>query len=951
MKNQQAAHPLSRRSNTAWIASIGALAAAWALHLPAQAKGLLPGVPTHGLGKPVHAPDPVPMPAPIAAPVPAPAPAPAERPPAITPSLKKLLSNLPIDEAKGQVQDMVAALKKTSCGAQFSGCYATQSGPLQLYFFTSGQAQQTLLLVVDKDMPIPKLLGDSVQKLMGSTSLSSPILSLSTTDFELDNAKMPPALQKVVRERYFNVNTLAFSSGVQVAARANLGGPIKLGMESLGVQANQLTMRAAVVMPIPTDLAGSAGAAAGVANAVQHGDTMAKAGADAMSPEAFVEFQFAPNAVISMTSPSMNLTDATFFLNNALTFGFKGNGVYRGVPNKKILIQFQTPLNPAGAMDLLDFEFRMATPQSFTMEDAANMMVAMATPDPRLAKYGGGFIRNIASFKQPLLAAAKPLSVFKLQNPVPAPEYKFGDSNKPWPNDPKYFNIAVLGPLAQGGPLMKAAGDVNILGQKMGWLDASAGTSGLYGSVGEALSLKMGPLGKVNLRMEAMTAVNKDRQDISLKGNLAGQKVAVTLSGTSMKVEVSASCVNPFEINVQADITPSTDIAQVFEGQGGVNVDPSKIGGCIGKELEAAYKKISGEFSHLGGYTANAANAELKKISDAAAAEVKRAEEAARKQYEDAKNAARNVANQSSNAANNALKAADNVFKGFGKKKRHKPGPDPKFASTVFDWDYYYDNAPDVVRQGMDLATHWRDAGFAEGRQGSPEFNANFYYARYTDVQQACPGNLQCALQHWLDWGINQGRQGSAQFSVASYVSRYPDLMGAYTNGDFAGAFEHWYSNGITEGRSGSPTPAYTGQLPGAKVAGGGGGGSWDDFSQCAGQYVNGFRLRAGGSVDTIQFSYAGRGWANSHGYQNSSPFPVEVVLPDGEYFVKVDFGAGGRVDNLIFKTNRGRSFGRYGGGGTNGSFTVRPGEKLGCMAGRAGSSIDQLRFNSTGPR
>ena len=114
---------------------------------------------------------------------------------------------------------MVGALKKTSCGGNLTGCYMTQSGPLQLYFFTSGQAQQTLLLVVDKKMAMPRLLGEKAQKVMGETSLTSPIISISTTDYELDQIKMPPALQKVVRDNYFNINTLSFSSGVQVAAR------------------------------------------------------------------------------------------------------------------------------------------------------------------------------------------------------------------------------------------------------------------------------------------------------------------------------------------------------------------------------------------------------------------------------------------------------------------------------------------------------------------------------------------------------------------------------------------------------------------------------------------------------------------------------------------------------------------------------------------------------------
>ena len=734
-------------------------------------------------------------------------PAHAKDAPEITPSLKKMLGALPIAGNKDELHGMVGALRKTSCGGQLTGCYMTQSGPLQLYFFTSGTSQQTLLLVVNKSMAMPRLLGEKAQKVMGETSLSSPIISISTTDYELDNIKMPPALQKVVRENYFNINTLSFSSGVQIAARANLGGPIKLTMESLGVKANQLMMRAAVVIPIPADLASGAGAGAGAADAVTHGETMKKAGADALKPEAYVEFQFAPNARLPLTTPRMTLTDATFFINNALTFGYKGNAAFQGAENKKIITQFQTPLNPAGAMDLLDFSFRMATPANFTMEDAAHMMVAMATPDARLAKYGGGFIRNIDKFKDPLLAMTKPLSVVQLRNPQPPPEYRFGDSSKPFPDDNKYFNFILLGPLADGGPLLNGAGDVNILGQKMGWLAASAGQSGLRGDVGRALTLKLGPLGKVNFHMQATTAINADKQEITMLGNFAGQKITVGMSGSTMKVAVNATCVNPFEIKTQLEIQPSTNLATVFDGQGGVNVDPAKIPGCIGKELEAAYNKIAGEYKHLSGYTASAANAELKKISDAAAAEAKRVAEAAKQEYNRAKDAARNVANQSSSAANKAFNDAGNAFKKLGKKKKkHKKGPDPIFAASVFDWDYYYDAAPDVVRAKVDLATHWKSNGFNEGRQGSPEFSARFYLSRYPDLMAYCgQGNWQCAVTHWLDHGIREGRQGSANFSVAAYLNRYPDLQNAFGRTNYEAALDHWINHGEDEGRNPRP--------------------------------------------------------------------------------------------------------------------------------------------------
>ena len=873
---------------------------------------------------------------------------PAQAAPEISPSLKKMLGGLPIADMKDELQGMVAALEKTPCGGGLKGCYATSTGPLQLYFFTSGTAQQTLLLVVDKQMVMPKLLGEKAQKVMGGTALRSPMISISTTDVVLDQARMPPALQKVVRERYFNVGSLAFSSGVQMAARADLGGPIKLAMEAFGVKGNEVTMRAAVVMPIPADLAGAAGVGAGAADAMAHGDTMKKAGADAAKLEAFVELQFAPNAKLPLLMPKVTLTDATFFLNNALTFGFKGNASYDGVPNKPILMQFQTPLDPAGALDLLDFSFRMATPANFTMEDAAYVMVAMATPDPRLAGYGGGFIRNIAAFKQPLLDATKPLSVFKLKNPQTVPVYRFGDSTKPWPDDPKFFNIVVLGPLADGGPFMKAAGEVNILGQKMGWLDASASASGLYGAVGEALELKLGPLGKVKFKMEALAAVDKGRQDISLKGNLAGQKVEVTLSGSTMSVYVNATCVNPFEIKTQLTIEPSTDIAKVFEGQGGVNVDPAKLPNCIGKELEAAYRKITNEYKQLAGYSANEANQALKQMSGTAEYVAVQTQ----KTYESTKKAARDVATKSASAASNAFNEAGNAFKRIGKKKKHRKGPDPKFAASLFDWDWYYDNTRNVVAAGTDLATHWRDYGFNSGWQGSPEFSVVFYRNRYLDVQALCGSDGMCALNHWLDFGIRQGRQGSANFSLESYMNRYQDLQNTYGKTNFEDALDHWFTSGEEEGRDALPASTANIQMFGPVTVGGGGGAAWDDSAECAGGYVTRIQVRAGKMVDGLAFGYSNGLWGPPRGNLGRSPYTADVILAAGEYVVRVDVRSGSAVNAISFLTNFGRTYGPYGGGGGNlGYYDMNAGQKLGCMQGRAGSGIDQLTISSTGPR
>lgn len=895
------------------------------------------------------------------------APAFADAVPAVSPTLRGMLAGLPLAEAKGQLQQMVGALRQTPCGGKLTGCYATQSGPLQLYFFTSGTAQQTFLIVVDQTFPLPKLLKENVQRVMGNTRVSAPIISISTTDFALDMKKMPPPLQKVVRDYYFNVSSLSFAKGVQLAARADLGGAIKDTMLALGVRGDQLTMRAAVSIPVPTDLGSAAGAGAGMANAASEGATMNQAGADALKPEAFVEFQFAPGARLPLIMPPMNLSDATIFLDNSLNFGYKGNAEFRSVPNKKILLEFMTPLTPAGVMDMADFQFLMATPASFTMSDAAGVMLDMAVPDPRLAKYGGGFIQGIDTYKVQLANLAKPLSVIQLRNAVPAPEYRFGDSSKPFPTDIKYFNVALYGPKSINGASMSVNGNVTFMGQSLGHVVAGADSFGFSQSVSRDLNFKLGPLGRVNISMLQESKATPLLGMVHMKGDLNGQHIEVTASAEKVNINVSASCINPFEIKAEATLTPSINIDDIFNAQTGANVDPSKITGCVGAQLEAALKKITVEYRELSGYSAKQAEAALKTINDAA--------RAADKAYNDAKNTARDAANNSTNAANSALKAASNAFKGLGKKRHSRTPPDPRMMASVFDWDYYYDNYPQVVASGVDLATHWRDTAFNEGRQGSPTFKTDYYWNRYLDVQKACSKqDRTCVVQHWLNIGIGQGRQGSSGFSLFSYMKRYSDLGTAFGQENYTDALDHWLSDGEDAGRNGVPEDSSAGPIAGAVTVGGGGGGFWSDLDKCAGKAVNGFRVRSRGRVDGLQFSYDNLqtvssfkmspngkmtmktttdnyAWADAHGYQEGDS-TANVKLAAGEYLVRVDYRSGSALDSISFVTNTGKTYGPYGGsGGSPGSYSVTPGERIGCMRGRSGSSIDQLTITSTGAR
>lgn len=481
-------------------------------------------------------------------------------------------------------------------------------------------------------------------------------------------------------------------------------------------------------------------------------------------------------------------------------------------------------------------------------------------------------------------------------------------------------------------------------------------------------------LGKLSVKMVATVAIDKGQQLVNLTGNLDGQKISVSLNGSTMGVEVSASCINPFEIKASLTIKADTDIADVFAGQAGANVDPSKIGGCIGKELEAAYNKIAGAYSQLSGYSAKLANEELTKLANSAADE-------ARKDFNKTKDAARDVASKSTSVATKAFNDAGNAFKKLGKKRKHRKGPDPKFAGSVFDWDYYYDNHADMQKPGVDLTAHWKNSGFAEGRRGSLEFSASYYLNRYADVASACPGNnLPCALQHWLDFGIEMGRQGSPDFNVVSYMNRYGDVPRTLAPEDDPDALEHWLTSGFDAGRDGRPASTATGPFSPPTRAGGGGGGPWNDAAQCQNLHVIGFRVSSGDRVDGVQFLYSNNQWGAVHGSMKNDS--ANVTLPAGQFIERINYRSGASMDAVGFLVNTGmpatkakkskfgvpvpsmpeiagpdpsihyEAYGMYGGGGgTYATYTVTPGERLACMTGRSGQEVDQLIFSSTGQR
>jgi hypothetical protein len=745
----------------------------------------------------------------------APANAQQNAPPNVMPELREAVANIPIAGIKDALNDLHAALKKGEHGGYSAKTTATIPGvgqvPLQLYFYGEG-AKQALLLVVDRDIGLPPVFNNKAWKQLDGTTLSDPMFSFSTVDFALDVREMPVDFKKVVADSYFNVTSLNFTSGFQVTAKAKLDGAMKTAISTaLNFKVSEFTLRAGVVLPVPTDASGSASLAAQLAADMKNvGKTVKDL------PDFFVEFQPKPGTVIHgpIGMSKLTLTDATISLTAHLVLGFRGNMVMTN--GKKFITFFQTPLTPLGVMDLGDFQFGM-TAQTMTLEDAALWTISMNSPQAP----GGSFVRGVDKYTDKLLLFTKPLAVFQIRNPNRIGEYRFGDATKPFPKKSD-FSMLVLGPLAAStdstgqtlsGPYFQAIGDMSVLGQKMASMRLTVGDTGLHGMIDAGLTLKMGPLGKTGIRMRANADVTRDKQLMVMQGNAFGRALNVSMDTTNLTVDSPATCATPFELKQRVSLESSLNLSSLMDNLPGVNVDPARLQNCIGKDLEAAYKWVSTTGSALGGYTAAAANAELKKISNQAAEAARKAEEAERRAeqeakaaYNRAKDEARNQANQASNSAMNAFNDAGNAFKKLGKKKKkHKKGPDPKFAASVFDWDFYYDKYPDVVRAKVDLATHWQSNGFREGRQGSPEFSARDYLNRYPDLQNYCHGDFNCALSHWLDHGIAEGRQGSPDISIRDYLARYPDLQNAFGRDNYAEAMDHWLNNGEEEGRNGRP--------------------------------------------------------------------------------------------------------------------------------------------------
>ena len=108
-----------------------------------------------------------------------------------------------------------------------------------------------------------------------------------------------------------------------------------------------------------------------------------------------------------------------------------------------------------------------------------------------------------------------------------------------------------------------------------------------------------------------------------------------------------------------------------------------------------------------------------------------------------------------------------------------------------------------------------------------------------------------------------------------------------------------------------------------------------DGGSQFAPDYIQSLAIRTGSEVDAIIIN------GSKHGGDGGS-ISTTLIFDTDEYISSVKIRSGARVDNLIFTTNKGRSIG---GGGNGGSYHELTNIRVIAIGGRSGSRLDQIQI------
>jgi GH25 family lysozyme M1 (1,4-beta-N-acetylmuramidase)/pterin-4a-carbinolamine dehydratase len=145
--------------------------------------------------------------------------------------------------------------------------------------------------------------------------------------------------------------------------------------------------------------------------------------------------------------------------------------------------------------------------------------------------------------------------------------------------------------------------------------------------------------------------------------------------------------------------------------------------------------------------------------------------------------------------------------------------------SAVYDYQYYLDHNPDLVKYYKDddvaLLTHFVDHGMSEGRRASASFDVHSYYLRYPDLRRWYGKNWKLYFLHYINHGQKEKRVAtgttkmvgaitvlngvdySAVYDYQYYLDHNRDLAKYYKNDDVA-LLTHFVDHGMSEGRRAS---------------------------------------------------------------------------------------------------------------------------------------------------
>ena len=198
---------------------------------------------------------------------------------------------------------------------------------------------------------------------------------------------------------------------------------------------------------------------------------------------------------------------------------------------------------------------------------------------------------------------SKPLSLFRVTNPNPVPEYRFGDPAYPFPTV-EAFNIMLLGPLASEtlggrlvkGPYLKLIGNTTLLGKDVGAMNINFSEHGLFGAVNADFgSLNVGPI-KTNAGLTGRASISIDdkSQVAQLTGKLnvpvIERNVTFTFGRETISMSSPATCVVPVDISGRLPIAGNVTFADVAGSFRGFGVDAAKLPNCAGEFLKQGLK-------------------------------------------------------------------------------------------------------------------------------------------------------------------------------------------------------------------------------------------------------------------------------------------------------------------------------------------------------------------------